>query len=164
MSGKERALEGGALDQHEAPETAVAADDARWLNGVSRQLRADAPAQRAAASKAAAAKRTAGAMSAEQRAEKRRADQRRRRARRQAEKQQQRRSEEAAACAEPLLVPADDASYDEWFSFYREVLREEHGRSPTHDEVEEYLIDRKMYDFEWWRSCAPPAAESVIYR
>ena len=158
MSGKERALEGGAPDQHEAPETAVAADDARWLNGVSRQLRADAPAQRAAASKAAAAKRTAGAMSAEQRAEKRQADQRRRRARRPAEKQQQRRSEEADACAEPVL-PADDAPYDEWFSFYREVLREEHGRSPTHDEVEEHLIDHKMFDDAWWLACAPPPAE-----
>lgn len=62
--GKERA---SSPDQHEAPDTAIAPDDARWLNGVHRQMQPDAPSQRMAASQAAAAKRTANAMSEEER-------------------------------------------------------------------------------------------------
>lgn len=61
--GKERAS-ASASDQHEAPETV---QDTRWLNGVNRQLRPDAPSQRQAASAAAAAKRKAGAMTEEER-------------------------------------------------------------------------------------------------
>jgi hypothetical protein len=62
--GKERA---SSPDQHEAPDTAIAPDDARWLNGVHRQMQPDAPSQRQAASRAASAKRTANAMSEEER-------------------------------------------------------------------------------------------------
>ena len=58
MSSREEKLDDHAPDQLEAPETAVAAEDARWLNGVNRQLRDDAVRQCAAASKAAAGKRT----------------------------------------------------------------------------------------------------------
>ena len=58
--GKEPADADALLDQHEALETV---QDSRWLNGVNRQLRPDAPSQRQAASAAAAAKRKAGAMS-----------------------------------------------------------------------------------------------------
>ena len=39
--------------------TQLSGQEARWLNGVTRQLRPDAAAQRLAASQAAAAKRTA---------------------------------------------------------------------------------------------------------
>ena len=74
-AGKERM---SAPDQHEAPETAMAADDARWLNGVNRQLKADAPSHQQVASQAAAAKRKATAMAGEEKAaaERRRADRR----------------------------------------------------------------------------------------
>ena len=64
--GKERASL--APDQHEPPETV---QDARWLNGVNRQLRPDAPSQRQAASAAAAAKRKANAMPEAERKRKR---------------------------------------------------------------------------------------------
>ena len=46
--------------------TQITAQEGRWLNGVNRQLRPDAAAQRLAASQAAAAKRTANAMSEEE--------------------------------------------------------------------------------------------------
>ena len=58
-----------APDQLEAPETVMAADDVRWLNGVNRQLRPDAAQQRSAASAAAAAKRKAAAMTVKERKE-----------------------------------------------------------------------------------------------
>ena len=63
-SGKERASE---ADQLEAPETVVAPADARWLNGVNRQLRPDAPSQRLEASQAAVVKRKAEAMPEDER-------------------------------------------------------------------------------------------------
>ena len=63
--GKEPA---SAPDDLEAPETV---QDTRWLNGVNRQLRPDAPSQRQGASAAAAIKRKAGAMSEEERKAKR---------------------------------------------------------------------------------------------
>ena len=70
--GKERA---DAPDQPEAPETV---QDARWLNGVNRQLQPDAPSHQQAASRAAATKRKADAMTGEEKAaaERRRADRR----------------------------------------------------------------------------------------
>ena len=67
-------------DQLEAPDTTVAPDDARWLNGVNRQMQPDAPSQRVAASQRAAEKRKANAMRPDERAAKRLADQQRRRA------------------------------------------------------------------------------------
>ena len=50
-AGKERA---SAPEQHDAPETV---QDARWINGINRQLRPDAPSHQRVASEAAAAKR-----------------------------------------------------------------------------------------------------------
>ena len=59
-AGKEHAKEhASAPDQPDAPDTV---QDSRWLNGVNRQLRPDAPSQRQAASAAAAIKRKAEAM------------------------------------------------------------------------------------------------------
>ena len=127
-------------DQLEAPESAVAVDDARWLNGVNRQLRDDAVAQRSAASKAAAAKRTAGAMSPAARVAKRQADQRRRREAATIEREQRSHAEAEAAAAEPDW-PADDAPEDEWLAFYRKRLELENGEEPTEERVYYEYID-----------------------
>ena len=56
-----------AADQQDAPETAVAAQDAQWLAGVNRMARADA----SSATRAAATKRTAEVASADERLAKR---------------------------------------------------------------------------------------------
>ena len=92
VPGKERVP---APDQHEAPETV---QDVRWLNGVNRQLRPDAAAQRLAASQAAAAKRTANAMPEDERKAKRRQHAK--------EVRERQRAERAAAAAEPAAEPA----------------------------------------------------------
>ena len=55
-TGKERA---SSPEHPEAPETV---QDARWLNGVNRQLRPDAPTHQQVASEAAASKRKANVL------------------------------------------------------------------------------------------------------
>ena len=64
-TGKERA---SSPEHPEAPETV---QDARWLNGVNRQLRPDAPTHQQVASEAAASKRKANAMPEDERKRKR---------------------------------------------------------------------------------------------
>ena len=88
--GKERA----------APASIASADDetvqdTRWLNGVNRQMRPDAPSQRQAASQAAAVKRKAAAMPEAER-KRRRADHA------QMVRAQQKATREAAAAAAAL--------------------------------------------------------------
>ena len=95
--GKERALE--HADQHEAPETVMAPDAARWLNGVNRQMLPDAAAQRLAASQAAAAKRKANAMSEDERKTKDK------------ERQRKKRAEQAALAAAAAEVAAAQAAH-----------------------------------------------------
>ena len=141
-----------APDQLEAPETAVAADDVRWLNGVNRQLRPDAAQQRSAASAAAAAKRKAAAMTVKERKVKRRVDQKRRRAERKADADEccgtfdevDAWEEEAdEGIDDALAMPEDGASEEAWRDYFGEVLWREHGRAATDEEVlAEYLRQR----------------------
>ena len=141
-----------APDQLEAPETAMAADDVRWLNGVNRQLRPDAAQQRSAASAAAAAKRKAAAMTVKERKAKRRVDQTRRRAEKKAEAEESCGTfDEVAAWEEEVdegiddavVVPEDGAGEEAWRDYIGEVLWREHGRVATDEEVlAEYLRQR----------------------
>ena len=98
--GKERVASpaAAAVDQVEAPETVVAAQEAQRFAGVNRMAQPSAEAHRLAGSRAVAAKRSAEAMSPEERTVKRRADQQRRR-------QEQRDAAAAAATAEKATLP-----------------------------------------------------------
>ena len=73
--GKERAL---ASSAEVTGDDEATQQDTRWLQGVNRQLQADAPSHQCAASQAAAAKRKANAMTGEEKAaaERARADRR----------------------------------------------------------------------------------------
>ena len=101
-SGKERA---SYADQLEAPESAIAPDDARRLNGMNRQMQPDAAAQRLAASQAAAKKRKANAMPEDERKMKDAERNRLNRARKAAEK-----AAAAAAARESVAADASEAS------------------------------------------------------
>ena len=141
-----------ATDQLEAPETAMAADDVRWLNGVNHQLRPDATEQRLAASVAAAAKRKAAAMTVEERKVKRRTDQQRRRAEektadgeclRTLDEDARREREAESMIDDELVIPEEGACEEEWRDYVRKVLWRELGCAATDDEVlAEYLRQR----------------------
>lgn len=99
-----------APDQEEAPETV---QDTRWLNGVNRQLRSDAPSQRQAASAAAAVKRKAGAMTEDERKAKDAERNKRNRAAKQAELSDFH-AALARVTAEAALGEDEQVDFSEW--------------------------------------------------
>ena len=130
-SGKEPAE---ATDQQEPPETV---QDTRWLNGVNRQLRPDAPSQRQAASAAAAAKRSANAMTRDESLAKKAKHKREVRAQKAAEKAAAAAAARAAAAraaedavvaeggVEVVLVPTLE-TFNGWcMQYYGEPIGEE---------------------------------------
>lgn len=121
MTGKGKERAAGASDQHEAPESAA---DARWLNGVNRQLQPNAASQRCAASQAAAAKRKASAMTQEERKAKR--------------AQHMREVRAARAAAKHALEEEVGAKVNE-FDSALDAVAEEHQ-----------LGEVEKYDFEGW--------------
>ena len=149
--GKERAV---APDQHDAPDTV---QDTRWLNGVNRQLRPDAAAQRLAASQAAAAKRTANAMPEEERKAKRR-----KHAKEVRERQRAARAavvQSAGPAAEPTPVPAAEPAAEPiamppaepaWtppsFALFNEWLQHEGHEKAVEDEWCDFEDDGAFED------------------
>ena len=67
-SGKERAAPSTLRGAHVAGADDATIQDTRFLQGINRQLRPDAPSHQLAASRAAAAKRKATAMAGEEKA------------------------------------------------------------------------------------------------
>ena len=136
--GKERAT---PADQHEAPETVA---DSRSLNGINRQLRADAPAHQLAASEAAATKRTSQAMGESERKRKRAARAVEARAAQKFERERQ-----AAAAA-------DDADAEAFAAALQRIVEAEEMDSAVAVDFEEWLRRKELCPdqetLEQWRT------------